>query len=781
MLVFAECYRAATVRQRFAALLLFTLVLSAQDQGLREAAQLDAAHKCDEAETAYQRMLAQGSPSPPLLNNLGNHYLLCGQPEKAQIYFSQLLKINPTHPNANLQLGRMAVERKDGARALAYLGHVKESDPAIRLLRAEALYWAGRRPAATAVLDSLAKEAGGDPRVEFALGLTCARLGLYGRAETAFNAVAARYPDQFEVLLNLGRAAARAGHYDRAARALEVALKLQPASVEALLELGRVAAAQGDSSRAVYLLAQARQAAPGRPDILLALARAAEDAGYYGDSALAYDEYLRLQPNDDAARRDRAVVYGFTGARLKEGLQELAAYLKKHPRDPLAYYGLARLTWNTGPEKALEQLSTAVRLDPNLAAARFSRGWLLHRQGRDAEAAADLEAAARLAPGNPRVEAQLGVVYLALDRSADAEKALRRALPAAPGDPEILVNLGRALIALGREDEARRYLEEFRKVRPQTARAPLREAGMIELATLSPAERARREIERLRADARTHPGDPELQLNLALLLLADGRQEEATREFRELLRLNAAAGQCQKAGTALVQAGQYALAREFLERAAASLPAARLDLAIAVFFAAGPQQALEALGPAPEGEPSGDYLLLKARLLDAAGQPAEARQALGEGLRLSVSRPQVAEQAALLLLRGRRRQEALDLLAQAVRANPGNSDLLLLRALALGQAGRNAEAEKALAEIEARWPEWDRPYLAHGLLLERAARPAEARRRLQTALALDPQNLAARCTLARLASAPAPDPRCPCLAQFDQLLFPSCSAARQKL
>ena len=45
-------------------------------------------------------------------------------------------------------------------------------------------------------------------------------------------------------------------------------------------------------------------------------ARAAEDAGFYGDSVVAYDEYLQISPGDDSVRRDRARVLGYTGARL---------------------------------------------------------------------------------------------------------------------------------------------------------------------------------------------------------------------------------------------------------------------------------------------------------------------------------------------------------------------------------------------------------------------------------------------------------------------------------
>src|SRR6187549_2355040 len=98
-------------------------------QSLREAARLDAEGKCDEAERHYQAALAEGSPSAALLNNVGNHYLVCGQTAKAQSYFERLLVINPLHANGNLQLARIAVERKQGAKALEHLARVKGSDP----------------------------------------------------------------------------------------------------------------------------------------------------------------------------------------------------------------------------------------------------------------------------------------------------------------------------------------------------------------------------------------------------------------------------------------------------------------------------------------------------------------------------------------------------------------------------------------------------------------------------------------------------------------------------
>lgn len=753
--------------------LVFVSSVRAQDQDLREAARLDEQRKCSEAERYYDKALAKGPPSSALLNNLGNHYLTCGQPDRARHYFSMLLRINASHLNANAQMARMEMDGKHWSQALKYLGTINHPDPEIRMMRAEASHGAGDEPAALTILDGIEREANGDPRILFMLAVTLARIGQYDRSEAAFNAVLLKHPENSDVLFNLGRAAARAKHYDRAQRALEAAVNLRPEDVDSLFELALVHAARADYSRAVYLLAQARQRAPGRADILLALARAAEDAGYYGDSALAYDELLRLKSDDDTVRRDRARVYGYTGRNLEEALKELAWYVQKHPGDPVGYFDLAQLSWTTDPEKALKQLSTALLLDPQRVPVLYARAWLLHRLGRMAESVLDLQAAVRNDPKNLRALDQLGLSYLSLDKPSEAEKILRTALAISPQEPEVLLHLGRALMALNREEEAQHFLGEFQKVRRPKARDPRREPGMIELATLSSSERARREIERLQHDARTHPGDPELQSQLASLLLAEGRVEDAKIEFLELLTLNGDTRIWEQAGTNLLRAQQYELARKFLQRAA-DTPGARLGSAIAQFFTGGPEVALEEIEKIPEGERAGDYFLLKARILDAAGRRAEAEEALQQGLRASTSRPEIAEQATLLLLQYHREREALALLGQAVRNNPDSADLLLIHAIVLSLSGRSSDAEQRLKQIEARWPEWSRPYLVEGLTLERDKRSGEARQRFQTAVALDSQDLFSRCGLTRVTVSAKPAPECACFGDLYHLLFPSC-------
>jgi tetratricopeptide (TPR) repeat protein len=705
-----------------------------QDE-LRRAAQLDGERKCEEAQILYDGALAKHPASAPLLNNLGNHYLVCGQSAKAQAVFERLVRLQPDHMNANVQLARIAADRKQGAKSLQYLSRIKDQNPAIRLLRGEAMYYAGDGPGALAILDGVEKESQADLRLLFALGLTCSRIGLYDRAERLFESVLVARPDDSEIIFQLGRAAARAQHYTRAQRALETAAKLRPGDPESLLELGLVYAALQDFSRSVYVLAQARRLAPERPDVLLALARASEDAGYYGDSALAYDEYLRIRPADDAVRRDRGRVCGYTSTRAKEGMQELRDYVAGHPEDPVGHYYLAQLTWSSNSELALEQLSTALRLNPKFAAAHFSRGWLLYRAGRTLEALADLQTTARLEPQNIRALDQLGLAYLSLDKLAEAEKVLRRAESLAPEDAEVAMHLGRTLIAADRPKEAQPYLEKFRKLKPERGRTPLQEPGMIELATMSNAERTKRQIERLRRDSEDHPGDPELALGLAELLLRNGQTSQAESNYRKLLQIQPDARSAYRAGKSLSLAGEYGLAIEFLERAA-DLPDARLDLAIALLAAGSPQRAIGAMEGIAEAARGGDYYLLKARILGATGQITESEQALQHGLRLSFTRADVAQRMASWLVQQNRTAEALDVVSRAVKNNPSDPDLWLTNAIVLALTRRHDDALKMVKRIETRWPEWDRVYLAHGLMLAEINRAEDARRILNIAAAL---------------------------------------------
>ena len=297
------------------------------------------------------------------------------------------------------------------------------------------------------------------------------------------------------------------------------------------------------------------------------------------------------QAREQRARRESDGLH----FRLREFHRRFRARRLRRPA-----YNLAQLTWRDHPQEALDQLAKALRLAPGMAEAHIDLAWLLNRLGRTAEAIPHFLKAIEISPRDIRALDQLGAAYITLDRPADAEKVLRRAISISPDNPEAVMHLGRALMELGREGEARQFLDQFQKIRPARVRGPWKQPGMIESAILAPAERSKREIERLRRDAGTHPDDPELQFRLASLLLTEGSVEQATSEFRTLLTLNAESRIWHQAGSLLLGFEQYALAKEFLLRATVQTPAANLDLAVAIFFLEGSATALSTLEQVPE-------------------------------------------------------------------------------------------------------------------------------------------------------------------------------------
>src|ERR1039457_5428285 len=102
------------------------------------------------------------------------------------------------------------------------------------------------------------------------------------------------------------------GNYQRAREVLDAARRQQPQNVDVLYNLACADQADQRPEAAVALLAQAARLAPERSDVQKLLALATGDLGAMDDSAAAWDRYLKLQPNDDVARRER----GLTAVRM---------------------------------------------------------------------------------------------------------------------------------------------------------------------------------------------------------------------------------------------------------------------------------------------------------------------------------------------------------------------------------------------------------------------------------------------------------------------------------
>ncbi len=83
-------------------------------------------------------------------------------------------------------------------------------------------------------------------------------------------------------------------------------MEQRPQNTEALYRLACVDEASGQWESAVMRLAQAAKLDPLRADVQKLLAVTAAESGALSDSIAAWDRYLKLAPNDEIARRERA-------------------------------------------------------------------------------------------------------------------------------------------------------------------------------------------------------------------------------------------------------------------------------------------------------------------------------------------------------------------------------------------------------------------------------------------------------------------------------------------
>ncbi len=562
-----------------------------------------------------------------------------------------------------------------------------------------------------------------------------ARAGEFDKAEALLARALAAAPGDFKVLYNLGVAASFAGHHERAREVLETALRQQPQNVDVLYSLAYVDVALKQKEAALTRLAQAARLAPQRADIQKLLAIVTGDLGAWADSLAAWDRYLKLEPQDDFARRER----GYTAVCLgqfEQGIADLEWFLARHPDDAVGHYQLGLAHGEADPAQALMHMDKALALKPDFVEARSARGSLYYRQGKPEAAVADLEFAAAHRPDNAINLDRLGQTYLALDRPADAVRALRRAAELAPEESRIQLHFGRALAEAGEAAESKVVMDRFRQLGPSKKR--IVPAGLVEYLSLTPDEQRADYRARVEKAVGKNPGDAAAQLRHLQLLLDDGNMDQAAATARRLAGLKPGAPLLAGAGRALLASKQYSLARELLEQAAAQTPSAgvKLDLAIATFHAAGASAGLQHMDRAPESERSGDYYLARAQMLDASGKSQQAVAAWEQALGAAPERADLYQQAAAFLARNGRTQEALRVLDQAARTLPRNREILLMKATSLELARQTDAAERLLNQVQNRWPEWHAGWVAQGIILATRKRFEEARQALETAVAL---------------------------------------------
>jgi protein O-GlcNAc transferase len=507
-----------------------------------------------------------------------------GNLQDAERIYRAIINAVPNHPDANHNLGVLAVQVGQAEAGLPHLKAALEANPRqgqYWLSYIDALIKADQTDNAKQVLqqgrqfgisgdafDSLERNLQQVPsQVEINVLINEFNAGQYAEAERLALAMTNTYPDvaigwkvlsatlqqmgriedalmpmqksvqlcpnDTEAYNNLGITFKDLGRLDEAEASYRRALEIKPDFAEAYSNLGITLKDLGrlDEAEASY-----RRALEIKPDFAEAhsnLGVTLQDLGRLGEAEASYREAIALKP-------DYAEAHSNLGNTLKElgRLDEAEASYRRaivlKPDYAVAYNNLGNTVKELGRlDEAEASYRQAIFLKPDFAEAHNNLGNTVKELGRLDEAAASLREAIALKPDYALAHSNLGVTLQDLGCLGEAEASYRQAIALKPDFAEVHSNLGNTLKELGRLGEAEASYREAIALKPDYAEGHSNlGVALKELGRLEEAEASCRQAIALKPDF------VEGHSNLGVVLQELGRLDEAEASCRQATTLN---------------------------------------------------------------------------------------------------------------------------------------------------------------------------------------------------------------------------------------------------
>jgi tetratricopeptide (TPR) repeat protein len=292
---------------------------------------------------------------------------------------------------------------------------------------------------------------------------------------------------------------------------------------------------------------------------------AAMERGRWDEAMQAFEEVLRLDPRDTAARNQLGILLSKKG-RPEEALAVFRKALELDPRDAEIAYNMGLCLLQLGKKaEAREQFEHSLRISPNNEGGQNMLGVLLTEEQEYEEARSHFREAIRIAPHRPAGEYNMGLSYLQEGNIEAAKTHFSRALEIDPNHSKAHLYLGKLLVREKDLDGALAHFNEVLRLNPEDAEAQhavgtiLYDKGQMETAKryltravdLNPDNaEAKRLLVQIDAGktagnaSAAEPGktvvatpdDPQGFYQVGMLLLRNGRMEEAREAFENLLR-----------------------------------------------------------------------------------------------------------------------------------------------------------------------------------------------------------------------------------------------------
>jgi tetratricopeptide (TPR) repeat protein len=318
---------------------------------------------------------------------------------------------------------------------------------------------------------------------------------------------------------------------ERAQGQYSYALELKPGYYAAMAGLARLYRVEANRTRAQEMVEKALEIRPYDVDMREMLGEILWETAELDRALAELEKVVAIAPRNLQARRTLALIYAAKG-QTTDLAAELERVVQLAPEDVDVRLDLGSAYQRMGDtQKAIGAYEEILKKDPkNVQALKFA-GDCYRRAKEPDKAIAVYQKVLKLQPSDPRPYFLLGAVYEEAGNDAKAEQVFQDAQQFRRYLGEAWTNLGAIAFRRGDLSKATWYLSRA------VMRAPTRPKGHYNYALLLSAKKERdKALDELKLAGDLDPQDAEIRYLAGVILLRQGRLDEAKAMFEEALK-----------------------------------------------------------------------------------------------------------------------------------------------------------------------------------------------------------------------------------------------------
>ena len=389
-----------------------------------------------------------------------------GKVQEADRFYTAIIKVHPKHPDANHNMGVLAVGVGKAQEALPFFKIALEANPMIEqywFSYIDALIKLDKLVDAKAVFNQAKEKGFKGGRIE--------KLGQKLKKVKPSDTIAAQNQEpsqnQLMPLIDLYTQ----GQMQQALSALALLLGQFPNSAVlcnfegvANSALGRLDTALGCFKRAIFFK-------PGYADAYYNMGNALKGQHRLEEAITAYKKALAINPEHSDAVNNLGVALQGLG-NLEEAVSFYKTALSLTPKNAERTYNMGNALQELGRlEAAIHSYKKTILLKPDYAEAFYNMGNALNKLGRQEEATEAYKRALVIRPNYAEANNNMGIFFRERGDLKEAIKSYKKALAAKPDYAEAYYNIGNALQDQGKLEEAIENYNQALDIKPDYAEA----------------------------------------------------------------------------------------------------------------------------------------------------------------------------------------------------------------------------------------------------------------------------------------------------------------------